>query len=92
VNTNKKKGIGVAVLVVGWSLVVAGGVLMATAVAIGSARRDERTGLGLAVVMGGLLVVLAGNYIHHWALVAADSDVATEPRDQAPEPGGSADP
>jgi hypothetical protein len=89
-NTKSRKGIGVAVLVVGWSLVVADGVLIATAVTTRSGGGDERAGLGLAVVMGGLLVVLAGNYIHHRALVA-HTDVGCDPGDREPEPGSSAE-
>jgi uncharacterized membrane protein len=90
-NTRTRKAIGVAVLVVGWSIVVVGGVLIATAAATASGRRDERAGLGLAVVMGGLLVVVAGNYVHHRAFVAADSDVGGQPGEPGPGRGGSAD-
>ncbi len=84
-----EKAVGVAVVVVGWSLVAAGGVLIVTAVATHAGSRDERTGIGLAVIMGGLLVVLAGNYIHHRALVAADSDDGCHPGDPEPEAGST---
>jgi hypothetical protein len=82
-----RTGIGVAVLVVGWSIVVGGGVLIATATLTHAVGRDERAGLGLAVIMGGLLVVLSGNYIHHRALIAADADADADSNGQKPGPG-----
>ncbi len=97
-STTTRKRIGAGVLVVGWSLVVAGAVRIATALATGAGAgagagaRDERAGLGLAVIMAGLLVVLAGNYIHHRARVATGSGMDTEPGNHRPEPGRSVEP
>jgi hypothetical protein len=76
--------IGVVVLVVGWSVVAGGGVLLATATFTHAVGRDERAGLGLAVIMGGLLVVLSGNYIHHRARIAAEAEAAAEAAGQEP--------
>ncbi len=57
--------IGTAVLVIGWSVVAAGAVLIGLGVAGRAAERDEVVGSGLALLMVGMLVVLLGNYVHH---------------------------
>ena len=50
---------------VGWSVVVAGALVVAIALVAAPAGRDQVAGWGLAAVMTGLLVVVAGNYLRH---------------------------
>ncbi len=67
--TSGNRSIGTWVLVVGWMVVTAGGVVILLALGDHDRGRDERAGVGFALLMSGMLIVLAGNYIHHRALV-----------------------
>ena len=62
-----RRSVGTAILVVGWSIVLSGAVIVVTALAGHSPGRDQRGGDGIALIMAGLMVVLAGNYVHHRA-------------------------
>ncbi len=60
-----RRSVGLAVLILGWSIVAVGVGLLVVGLTSSGPGRDERAGGGLALVMTGMLVVLAGNYGHH---------------------------
>ena len=60
-----RRVIGTVVLAVGWSVVLAGVVIIGLGVADHTGGRDEEVGSGIALVMVGMLVVLVGNYVRH---------------------------
>jgi hypothetical protein len=100
VSTSGNRSIGTWVLVVGWMVVIAGGVVIVLALGDHDRGRDERAGVGFALLMTGMLIVLAGNYIHHRALVddaepelsrRAGSDSSVAPTDD-PAAGPAARP